>query len=118
MIKNSCRGWKDVFSFTLSQTFKSKPYLIVMLLMFVFSLISMPLLSMVTKNPAEAGEEKSSITKASEQSDTVWGACCQQGAGGRVRRNCNRVPYRGGRCRNETYCGRGKQCSFNQHYGK
>lgn len=73
MIKNSCRGWKDVFSFTLSQTFKSKPYLIVMLLMFVFSVISMPLLSMVTKNPAETGEEKSSITKAYLSNQTPYG---------------------------------------------
>ena len=72
MIKNSCRGWKDVFSFTLTQTLKSKPYLIVLLLLFVFSLISMPVLGMITKNPAEEGEVKSSITKAYLNNQTIY----------------------------------------------
>ena len=64
MKENSCRGWKDVFSFTLTQTLKSKPYLIALAVMFVFSVISMPLLSLITKNPIEEGDVKSSITKA------------------------------------------------------
>ena len=72
MKKNSCRGWKDVFSFTLTQTLKSKPYLIAMAIMFVFSVISMPLLGLITKNPAEAGDVKSNITKAYLSNQTPY----------------------------------------------
>lgn len=72
MKKNSCRGWKDVFSFTLTQTLKSKPYLIAMFLMFVFSLLSMPLLSLITKNPVAEGDVKSSITKAYLSNQTTY----------------------------------------------
>ncbi len=73
MKKNSCRGWKDVFSFTLTQTLKSKPYLIAMVIMFVFSVISMPILSLITKNPAEEGDVKSNITKAYLSNQTPYG---------------------------------------------
>lgn len=73
MKKNSCRGWKDVFSFTLTQTLKSKPYLIAMAIMFVFSVISMPLLGLITKNPVEEGDVKSSITKAYVSNQTPYG---------------------------------------------
>ena len=73
MIKNSCRGWKDVFSFTLMQTFKSKPYLIAMVLIFVFSVLSMPLLGLIIKNPVEEGDVKSNITKAYLSNQTTYG---------------------------------------------
>lgn len=72
MKKNSCRGWKDVFSFTLTQTLKSKPYLIAMVLLFVFSVLSMPLLGLITKNPVEEGVVKSSITKAYLSNQTPY----------------------------------------------
>jgi len=72
MIKNSCRGWKDVFSFTLTQTLKSKPYLIAMFLMLLFSVLSMPLLGMLTKNPVAEGDVKSSITKAYLSNQTPY----------------------------------------------
>lgn len=72
MKENSCRGWKDVFSFTLTQTLKSKPYLIAMAIMLVFSLLSIPLLGLITKNPAEEGAVKSNITKAYVSNQTPY----------------------------------------------
>ena len=63
MKKDSIRGWKDVFTFTLIQTLKSKTYIVTMIIMMVLAMISMPLLNTFLLNGAEEGPEKSAVEK-------------------------------------------------------
>lgn len=48
MKKNSLTGWKDVFTFTLKQTLKSKAFIISYAIIIVLLLISMPIVSTLT----------------------------------------------------------------------
>ena len=45
MKKDSIRGWKDVFTFTLTQTLKSKAYIVSLVIMMVIAMVSMPLMN-------------------------------------------------------------------------
>ena len=63
MKKDSVRGWKDVFTFTLTQTLKSKTYIVTLIIMIVSAMISMPLMNTFLKGNVVAGPEKSAVEK-------------------------------------------------------
>lgn len=63
MKKDSVRGWKDVFIFTLTQTLKSKTYIVSLVLMVVIAMISMPLMNTFLFKKTSEGPEKSAVEK-------------------------------------------------------
>ena len=63
MKKDSIRGWKDVFTFTLTQTLKSKTYIVSLVIMMVIAMVSMPLMNTFLLNGTTEGPEKSAIEK-------------------------------------------------------
>lgn len=63
MKKNSIRGWKDVFMFTLTQTVKSKSYRVSLIIMLAITLISMPLLNVFLFKGVQGGPETSNVEK-------------------------------------------------------
>lgn len=63
MKKDSVRGWKDVFTFTLTQTLKSKAYIVSLVIMMVIAMVSMPLLNTFLLNDTVEGPEKSAVEK-------------------------------------------------------
>ncbi len=48
MKKSKISGWKDVYSFTLIQTVKSKSFLVSLIILLVISAVSMPLINLFT----------------------------------------------------------------------
>lgn len=50
MKKSNITGWKDVFSFTLVQTLKSKAYIVTLFIFIVIALASMPLMTIFTSD--------------------------------------------------------------------
>ena len=63
MKKDNLRGWKDVFTFTLVQTLKSKTYIVTLIIMMAIAMISMPLMNTFLLNGVEEGPEKSAVEK-------------------------------------------------------
>ena len=63
MKKDSVRGWKDVFTFTLTQTLKSKTYIVTLIVMIVSAMISMPVMNILLKGNMMEGPEKSAVEK-------------------------------------------------------
>lgn len=63
MKKDSVKGWKDVFTFTLTQTLKSKTYIVSLVIMMVIAMISMPLMNTFLLNGTTEGPEKSAVEK-------------------------------------------------------
>lgn len=63
MKKDSVRGWKDVFTFTLTQTLKSKTYIVTLIIMMVIAMVSMPLMNTFLLNGTTEGPEKSAVEK-------------------------------------------------------
>lgn len=63
MKKDSVKGWRDVFTFTLTQTLKSKAYIVSMVIMMVIAMVSMPLMNMLLLNGVTEGPEKSAVEK-------------------------------------------------------
>lgn len=63
MKKDSIRGWKDVFNFTLIQTLKSKTYIVSLIIMMVIAMVSMPLMNTFLLNGTTEGPEKSAVEK-------------------------------------------------------
>ncbi|MBQ7863781.1 MAG: ABC transporter permease [Lachnospiraceae bacterium] len=63
MKKDNVRGWKDVFTFTLTQTLKSKTYIVTLIIMIVSAMISMPLMNMFLKGNTAEEPEKSAVEK-------------------------------------------------------
>lgn len=63
MKKDSVRGWKDVFTFTLTQTLKSKTYIVSLVIMMVIAMVSMPLMNRFLLNDATEGPEQSAVEK-------------------------------------------------------
>ena len=63
MKKDSIRGWKDVFTFTLIQTLKSKAYIVSLVIMMVIAMVSMPLMNTFLLNGGTEGPEKSAVEK-------------------------------------------------------
>lgn len=72
MKKTEIRGWKDVFSFTVTQTIKSKAYIITLVIMCVLVLLSMPVMNLVMSAPAEEDIEKSAIEKVYVYNMTLY----------------------------------------------
>lgn len=52
-MKNKLSGWKDVFSFTLTQTLKSKAFIASFVIMVVLALVASPLMSMISATDEE-----------------------------------------------------------------
>lgn len=73
MKKTEIRGWKDVFSFTVTQTIKSKAYIITLVIMCVLVLLSMPVMNLVMSAPAEEDIEKSAIEKVYPAKSDILG---------------------------------------------
>ena len=63
MKKDNIRGWKDVFTFTLFQTLKSKTYIVTLIIMMTIAMISMPLLNTFLLKDVTDGPEKSMVEK-------------------------------------------------------
>lgn len=63
MKKDNIRGWKDVFSFTLFQTLKSKTYIVSLIIMMAIAMISMPLMNTFLLKGVAEGPEKSVVEK-------------------------------------------------------
>lgn len=63
MKKDSLRGWKEVFAFTVSQTVKSKSYRVSLIIMLAIILISMPLMNIFLFSETQTGPETSSVEK-------------------------------------------------------
>lgn len=72
MKKTEIRGWKDVFSFTVTQTIKSKAYIVSLVIMCVLVLVSMPVMNLVMAVPTEEDMEKSSIEKVYVYNMTLY----------------------------------------------
>lgn len=71
MTKSSISGWKDVFSFTLTETIKNKAYRITFILMALIAVVSMPLIQYLTKGGVATGAQgDSSVTKVYIQNET------------------------------------------------
>ena len=63
MKKDNVRGWKDVFTFTLTQTLKSKTYIVSLIIMIVSAMISMPVMNILMKGNTMEEPEKSAVEK-------------------------------------------------------
>lgn len=63
MKKDNIRGWKDVFRFTLTQTLKSKTYIVSLIIMMVLAIVSMPLMNMFLLKGTAEGPERSAVEK-------------------------------------------------------
>lgn len=70
MKKTNLTGWKDVFSFTLIQTLKSKAFIISYLIMLMLLLISMPIISMVTNKGGSENNAASPVKKVYVNNET------------------------------------------------
>ncbi len=60
-MKNRLSGWKDVFSFTLTQTLKSKAFIASFIIMALLALVASPVMSMLSATDGE--NENYTITK-------------------------------------------------------
>jgi ABC-2 type transport system permease protein len=56
-MKNETRGWKNVFLFTLVQTLKSKAYLVSLIMFLVFSLASVPVMSLISGKAGQTNQK-------------------------------------------------------------
>ena len=63
MKKSSFTGWRDVYSFTLIQTLKNKAFIISFIILLTLSIVSMPLISMITSSGKEDTNTPSPIQK-------------------------------------------------------
>lgn len=63
MKKDSVRGWKDIFTFTLTQTLKSKTYIVSLVIMMVIAMVSMPIMNIFLLKDTAEGPEQSAIEK-------------------------------------------------------
>lgn len=72
MKKDSVRGWKDVFTFTLTQTLKSKAYIVSLVIMMVIAMVSMPLMNLFMSESGVEGPEMSAIEKVYVYNMTMY----------------------------------------------
>ena len=61
-MKNNIRGWKEIFSFNLIQTLKSKSVKIATMILCVIAFVSIPVISMID-NSGDKGEKESTTIK-------------------------------------------------------
>ena len=71
MKTSNIKGWKDVFTFTLTQTLKNKTFLISTVILLVLSLVSMPLVGVITNGGKSAGDSISPIKKVYVKNETT-----------------------------------------------
>ncbi|HHV12202.1 MAG TPA: ABC transporter permease [Clostridiales bacterium] len=71
MKKSNLAGWKDVFIFTLTQTLKSKAFLVTYAILLVLILISMPLVTILTNRGTEDPNAPSPIEKVYVENKTT-----------------------------------------------
>ena len=72
MKKDSVRGWRDVFTFTLTQTLKSKAYIVSLVIMMVIAMVSMPVLNTFLLNGATEAPEQTAIEKVYMYNMTLY----------------------------------------------
>lgn len=70
MKKSNLTGWKDVFSFTLTQTLKSKAFIISYVILLTLMIISMPLIKMITDKGSKDTNTSSPIKKVYINNET------------------------------------------------
>jgi len=71
MKKSNIAGWKDVFSFTLIQTLKSKAFIISYVIHLILAMVSMPLISMITSSNTEDVSTPSPVKKVYVNNETT-----------------------------------------------
>ena len=71
MKKSNITGWKDVFSFTLIQTLKSKAFIISYILFLVLVMISMPLMNLLNPSKTVDANALSPINKVYVSNQTT-----------------------------------------------
>ncbi len=72
MKKSSITGWKDVFSFTLIQTLKSKAFIVSFIIFVVLSIVSMPVLSMIMNKDSKSEDGTNPIQKVYINDQVAW----------------------------------------------
>lgn len=72
MKKSSITGWKDVFSFTLIQTLKSKAFIVSFIIFVVLSIVSMPVLSMIMNKDSKSEDATNPIQKVYINDQVAW----------------------------------------------
>lgn len=72
MKKSSITGWKDVFSFTLIQTLKSKAFIVSFIIFVVLSIVSMPVLSMIMNKDTKVEDGTNPIQKVYINDQVAW----------------------------------------------
>lgn len=72
MTRDSIRGWKDVFTFTLVQMVKSKAYIVTMIIMIIMAMVSVPIMNLVMADGIADGSEQSAIEKIYLYNMTVY----------------------------------------------
>ncbi|WP_084558559.1 ABC transporter permease [Anaerocolumna xylanovorans] len=70
MKKSNISGWKDVFTFTLTQTLKNKAYRVSFLIMALIAVVSMPLIQYLTKGEEAGSDKLSPVEKVYIQNET------------------------------------------------
>lgn len=63
MNKGNLRGWKDIFTFTLTQTLKSKTFIISYVILIVLAMVSMPVISLITGGASEEANDPNPVKK-------------------------------------------------------
>jgi ABC-2 type transport system permease protein len=71
MKKGNLTGWKDVFTFTLIQTLKSKAFIISYVILLVLAMVSIPVISMITDGGGLAANEPSPVKKVYVNNETT-----------------------------------------------
>ena len=72
MKKESIRGWRYVFTFTLMQMIKSKAYLVTMAIMAIMAIVSMPIMNIIMADGISDGSKQSAIEKIYLQNLTLY----------------------------------------------
>ncbi|WP_157668661.1 ABC transporter permease [Lachnoclostridium phytofermentans] len=72
MKKSNVTGWKDVFTFTLTQTLKSKAFIVSFVLFIVLASISMPVLSMIMNKDTKVEDGTNPIQKVYINDNVAW----------------------------------------------
>ena len=72
MKKDSVRGWKDVFRFTMTQTLKSKAYIVTMVIMIMIAMVSMPIMNIIMKDGTMSEPEQTALEKVYFYNATLY----------------------------------------------
>ena len=71
MKKSNITGWKDVFTFTLIQTLKSKAFIISYVIFIVLAMVSMPIISRITSGGRSDMNALSPVKKVYVNNETT-----------------------------------------------